>query len=106
MPARSRGVEERSDIGVAVSIDRKAFPRFTSRLSQTHETVLLFLPRPFAFLNIIAYDATGPRNPDDHGQHSSMEFAQEAVKDWTGRGVPKGKVVVGVPFSGYGFGKA
>jgi hypothetical protein len=35
-----------------------------------------------------------------------MEFAQEAVKDWTGRGVPKGKVVVGVPFSGYGFGKA
>ena len=58
------------------------------------------------FLNIMAYDATGSWDPDRHGQHSSLEFAQAAVKYWTGRGVPKEKVVLGLPFYGYGFGPA
>jgi chitinase len=58
------------------------------------------------FLNIMAYDATGSWNPDHHGQHSSLEFAQAAVKYWTGRGVPKEKAVLGLPFYGYGFGPA
>ena len=58
------------------------------------------------FLNIMAYDATGTWDPNRHGQHSSMEFATEAVKYWTGRGLPKENAVLGVPFYGYGFGKA
>jgi chitinase len=62
--------------------------------------------RQLDFLNIMAYDATGTWDPNRHGQHSSMEFATEAVKYWTGRGLPKENAVLGVPFYGYGFGKA
>ncbi|WP_367872706.1 glycosyl hydrolase family 18 protein [Luteolibacter sp. Populi] len=58
------------------------------------------------FLNIMAYDATGTWDPNRHGQHSSLEFAKEATKYWTGRGLDKSKAVLGVPFYGYGFGPA
>jgi chitinase len=58
------------------------------------------------FLNIMAYDATGSWDPDRHGQHSSLEFAQASLKYWTGRGVPKQKAILGLPFYGYGFGPA
>jgi GH18 family chitinase len=58
------------------------------------------------FLNIMAYDATGPWDPDRHGQHSSMEFAKQALAYWLGRGVAKDRAVLGVPFYGYGFGEA
>ncbi len=58
------------------------------------------------FLNIMAYDATGPWARKKPGQHSSLEFAQAAVKYWTGRGLIKSKVVLGVPFYGYGFDEA
>jgi len=60
----------------------------------------------FDFLNIMAYDAAGPWNPDAPGQHSSLGFAKEAVSYWSGRGLPKDRVVLGVPFYGYGFGEA
>jgi len=60
----------------------------------------------FDFLNIMAYDATGPWNPEAPGQHSSIGFAKDAVAYWTGRGLPKEKAVLGVPFYGYGFGEA
>lgn len=58
------------------------------------------------FLNIMAYDGAGPWNPEAPGQHSSLGFAKEAVAYWTGRGLPKDKAVLGVPFYGYGFGEA
>jgi chitinase len=60
----------------------------------------------FDFLNIMAYDATGSWDPDRHGQHSSLEFAKSAAAYWIGRGLPKDKAVLGVPFYGYGFGEA
>jgi len=60
----------------------------------------------FDWINIMAYDARGPWLPDEPGQHSSLEFAQGAVEYWIGRGLPKKKAVIGVPFYGYGFGKA
>ena len=60
----------------------------------------------FDFVNIMAYDGAGPWNPKAAGQHSSMEFARENVKYWLGRGLPKSKAVLGVPFYGYGFGEA
>lgn len=60
----------------------------------------------FDFVNIMAYDGTGPWNPKAPGQHSSMEFAQDNVQYWLGRGLPKTKAVLGVPFYGYGFGEA
>ncbi len=60
----------------------------------------------FDFLNIMAYDGAGYWNPEEPGQHSSMEMAKQAVSHWCGRGLAKEKVVLGVPFYGYGFGPA
>jgi len=60
----------------------------------------------FDFVNIMAYDGSGPWNPAAPGQHSSMELARSSVAYWLGRGLPKAKAVLGVPFYGYGFGDA
>jgi spore germination protein YaaH len=60
----------------------------------------------FDLVNIMAYDGAGPWNPKAPGQHSSMEMAKRATEYWLKRGVPKEKAVLGVPFYGYGFGKA
>ncbi len=62
--------------------------------------------KQYDFLNIMAYDATGYWDPDRPGQHSSLPFAKSCVKYWVGRGLPKAKAVLGVPFYGYGFGEA
>lgn len=58
----------------------------------------------FDFINIMAYDATGPWCPAEPGQHSSFDFAKESLDYWTKRGLPKDKAILGVPFYGYGFG--
>jgi GH18 family chitinase len=60
----------------------------------------------FDFINIMAYDATGPWAPNSPGQHSSYAFAQSNLQYWLGRGLPKSKAVLGLPFYGYGFGSA
>jgi chitinase len=43
------------------------------------------------FLNIMAYDGPGQN-------HSSYEFAEEALNYWRQRGLPQDKAVLGVPF--------
>ncbi len=58
------------------------------------------------FVNIMAYDGVGSWNPKSPGQHSSLVFATNNVAHWLGRGLPRGKAVLGVPFYGYGFGDA
>lgn len=58
------------------------------------------------FVNIMAYDGAGYWDPNAPGQHSSFAFTQSNVGYWLKRGLPKSKAVVGVPFYGYGFGKA
>jgi GH18 family chitinase len=60
----------------------------------------------FSFVNVMAYDGTGPWDPKRPGQHSSMDYAKSNVAYWVGRGLPKSKAVLGVPFYGYGFGPA
>ena len=60
----------------------------------------------FDFVNIMAYDGAGYWDPNSPGQHSSLEFAKSNVTYWLGRGLPKSKAVLGVPFYGYGFGEA
>lgn len=60
----------------------------------------------YDFLNIMAYDATGNWAPDRPGQHSSLKYAKKGIDYWLGRGLPKSKAVLGVPFYGYGFGEA
>ncbi len=58
----------------------------------------------FDFINIMAYDSTGPWSPDNPGQHSSFDFAKQAVAFWKNQGVASNKLVLGVPFYGYNFG--
>ena len=58
------------------------------------------------FVNVMAYDGTGYWDPKSPGQHSSMALAEGSVAYWLGRGLPKSKAVLGVPFYGYGFGEA
>lgn len=60
----------------------------------------------FDWINIMAYDATGPWDTSNPGQHSSYDFARSNVDYWVGRGLAKNKAVLGVPFYGYGFGAA
>ena len=60
----------------------------------------------FDFVNIMAYDGAGYWDPEAPGQHSSLEFAKDNAAYWLGRGLPKAKAVLGVPFYGYGFGEA
>lgn len=60
----------------------------------------------YDFLNIMAYDATGNWAPQRPGQHSSLKYAKKGIDYWLGRGLPKSKAVLGVPFYGYGFGEA
>ena len=60
----------------------------------------------FDFISIMAYDGAGYWAPNAPGQHSSVELAKECAAWWLGRGLPKSKAVLGVPFYGYGFGKA
>jgi chitinase len=60
----------------------------------------------FDFVNVMAYDGAGSWNPKAPGQHSSMEFTKRNVDYWLKRGLPASKTVLGVPFYGYGFGKA
>jgi len=43
------------------------------------------------FLNVMAYDGPGKN-------HSSYEYAEEALNYWIKRGLPQGKLVLGVPF--------
>ncbi|RYG48149.1 glycosyl hydrolase family 18 [bacterium] len=80
----------------------------TSALSQGYggDRVPASAFEKFDFVNVMAYDGTGPWGKDRPGQHSSLDFAKQNVKFWTDRGLPKSKTVLGVPFYGYGFGDA
>lgn len=63
--------------------------------------------RQFSFLNIMSYDRTGPWSPQRPGQHSPYIMAEEDVEYWRWqRHISKNKLVLGLPFYGYGFGTA
>lgn len=57
----------------------------------------------FDWINLMAYDETGSWAPQNPGQHSSYEKAEFDIDHWTGRGISKDKLVLGVPFYGYNF---
>lgn len=59
----------------------------------------------FDFVNIMSYDRTGPWRPDNPGHHSPYIMAVEDLDYWNKiRLVPREKLVLGLPFYGYGFG--
>lgn len=60
----------------------------------------------FDFVNIMSYDATGPWSPLREVHNSPLEMAEDDLEYWgKTRGLPKEKMVLGVPFYGYGFSK-
>lgn len=59
----------------------------------------------FDFINMMAYDKTGPWRPSDPTHHSPMSYAVDHLNYWKKeRGISKDKLIIGVPFYGYGFG--
>lgn len=60
----------------------------------------------FNFVNIMSYDATGPWAPLREQHHSPYDMAEFDLNYWgSTRGLSKDKMVLGVPFYGYGFSK-
>ena len=59
----------------------------------------------FDFVNIMSYDRWGPWRPQDPGDPSPYTMAEEDLKYWHNeRSIPKEKMILGLPFYGYGFG--
>ncbi|MGY0407762.1 MAG: glycosyl hydrolase family 18 protein [Polaribacter sp.] len=57
----------------------------------------------FDFINIMSYSERGPWAPNDVGQHSSLQFAQQGLAFWKKQGVTKEKLTLGVPFYGFDY---
>jgi len=76
-----------------------AFPGETKFDNITDEAL-----KTFDFINIMAYDYTGPWNSTNPGQHSSYKNAESSVNFWKNSTVVSGdKLTLGVPFYGYDF---
>lgn len=54
----------------------------------------------FDFVNLMAYDLTGPWQPNNPGQHSPYSFAQTGINYWKNEGVTGDRLTLGVPFYG------
>jgi chitinase len=59
----------------------------------------------FDFVTLMSYDAIGPSWGPAGAEHSSYAVAEEHVATWRERGLTADKLVLGLPFYGYGFGK-
>lgn len=69
--------------------------------NQIHDTTLA----QFDMIHIMSYDKTGPWNPSNAGQHSPYSMAVSDFNYFTqSRGQAAGKLTIGLPFYGYGFG--
>lgn len=60
--------------------------------------------RYFDLINVMSYDAIGPSWGDAGDEHSTYAGAVRDLDLWLERGVPRERLVLGVPFYGYGFG--
>src|SRR5215218_7093471 len=59
----------------------------------------------YDFVNVMSYDRTGSWNPEKPGPHATYANAAEDLEYFgVQRSIPKEKMVLGVPFYGYGFG--
>jgi len=61
--------------------------------------------RLYDFINIMSYDKTGPWNLNKPGPHSPLSMAQDDFAYFnTKRSIPASRLLIGLPFYGYGFG--
>ena len=60
--------------------------------------------KSFDYINVMAYDNTGPWRINDPGQHSPLSEVETVIDFWVkGKGIPSEKIVFGLPFYGYDF---
>jgi GH18 family chitinase len=58
----------------------------------------------FDLIGIMSYDQIGPTWGTPGGEHSTYAQAEADLRLWIGKGVPAGKLALGMPFYGRGFG--
>lgn len=58
----------------------------------------------FDLINVMSYDAIGPSWGPPGAEHSSYAMAERDLDLWLARGVAPDRLILGVPFYGYGFG--
>ncbi len=58
----------------------------------------------FDLVNVMSYDAIGPSWGQPGAEHSTLAMAERDLDLWLARGVAPDRLVLGVPFYGYGFG--
>lgn len=77
----------------------------TAAIATTYKDLLPDIAlKQFDFVNIMSYDLTGPWRPQDAGDHSPFSMAVDDLNYWHNeRAIPKEKLVLGLPFYGYGF---
>lgn len=57
----------------------------------------------FDLVNVMSYDAIGPTWGQAGDEHAPMAQAERDMALWRARGVPRERLVLGLPFYGYGF---
>ena len=57
----------------------------------------------FDWVNLMAYDLTGPWDSSNPGPHSPYSFAENSINYWLDQGLEKNRMTLGVPFYGYDF---
>jgi len=57
----------------------------------------------FDWVNMMAYDLTGPWDPSNPGQHSPIDWTAQCISYWKSQGLTKHQLTLGVPFYGYDF---
>lgn len=59
--------------------------------------------KAFDFVNVMAYDFTGPFDPNSPGQHSPYDRSMRTIDFWKRQGLSRNKIILGVPFFGWDF---
>lgn len=59
----------------------------------------------FDIVGVMSYDAIGPTWGEAGNEHATVEQARRDLKLWKDRGVARERLVLGLPFYGYGYGR-
>ncbi len=75
-----------------------AFPGTTRYKNLSEEAML-----SFDFINLMAYDLTGPWTANRPGPHSPYAMAISSLTYWKNQGMPADRLVLGIPLYGWDF---
>lgn len=57
----------------------------------------------YDWINVMAYDLTGPWSPEKSGDHAPFSFAEESINFWRSQGVESRRLTLGLPLYGWNF---